>query len=66
MERLRFGLLALIHRGQTGDYRDTIIEVALLDNSARKLSVRLEDLFEELRRLAATVAATWKCGSVWE
>ena len=48
-DRLRWGLLAILAENQRIDYRETLIELTLLDNSARKLQVALEDIFASLK-----------------
>ena len=48
-DRLRWGLLALLAENQRSGYRETLIELTLLDNSARKLRISLEDTFAPLK-----------------
>ena len=49
----RWGLLALIIENQNHDYRKTLIELTLLDNSARKLDCKLETIFDQVKEFAS-------------
>lgn len=52
-DRLYWGLLTLVMENQKQDYRETLMELTLLDNSARKLGLQLEDVFEQLKEYAS-------------
>lgn len=51
-DRLYWGLLALVMENQKQDYRETLMELTLLDNSARKLGLQLEEVFEQVKEYA--------------
>lgn len=52
-ERLQWGLLALIMENQKHDYRETLMELTLLDHSAQKLQVELETVFDPFKAYAS-------------
>ena len=49
---LRYGLLALVVERCTFDYRETISDLSLLDNSARRLGVDLSDTWRGVESIA--------------
>lgn len=52
-DRLRWGLLGLLAENQRQDFRETLIELTLLDNSARRLGGQLEEVFESVKPYAS-------------
>ena len=51
--KLQLGLSALIIENLNEDDRESLIELSLLDNSARRLQTSLEIIFEDLKDLAS-------------
>lgn len=56
--KLRLGLLALIFENLTEDYRESLMRLCLLDHSAKKLGILLEDLFDDVRASASEKVIT--------
>lgn len=52
-KRLYWGLLALVMENQTRDYRESLIELTLLDHSAKKIGTQLEAVFEQVKGFAS-------------
>ena len=48
-ERLELGLRALIYAGPRGDLRNTIVELTLLDNSAKKIGTNINGVYQQLQ-----------------
>lgn len=46
--RLQFGMLALIIENQRTDYRETLVRLSLLNNSAEKLGASLKSIYDNL------------------
>ena len=51
--RLKFGLIALILENCAEDYRETLMMLCLLDNSAKKLGIQIDDYYSQLRSYAS-------------
>ena len=51
--KLQLGLLALIIENLNEDYRESLMELCLLDHSAHKLGVVLDDMFDDVRAYAS-------------
>ncbi|MGD9646685.1 MAG: hypothetical protein AB7U73_13310 [Pirellulales bacterium] len=56
-QKLQIGLLALLIENCTDDYRVTLTRLCMLDHSARRIGVDLEDEFRDIRWFATPPTA---------